>query len=322
MSQILARVYRGNLVESIHRGDWVLCDHQGQVLAYGGCPSKITYWRSAAKPIQALPVVEQGVAEHYGFSDDELAIMCSSHTGEDFHIATVKSLLGKISLPETAIKCGTSQLSCSCSGKHGGMLALCQYHGWDIDNYLQAEHPVQQLMLAQISRMCNINQQKIVLGVDGCGVPVFGLPLKDMALAYARLVKPVGLSDNLVAASNRIVQAMHSFPQMIAGPDQFCTDLMTSYSQIGLIAKSGVEGIYCLGLPETGLGLALKIEDGNKRAIPTIILAILAKLGYSGESNILGKYRPVYITNDHGHQVGKIVPDVIGEDGWNLCKSL
>lgn len=330
MSSIVARVYRGELVESIHRGDWVVANAQGEIVSACGDPDKVTYWRSSAKPFQAIPVVESGAAQKFGFTPKEIAVMCASHSGEEYHTEAVARILAKIGLAPEALQCGIhppvykpaaerlveaggrpSEIHCNCSGKHSGMLALCQYYGWDVANYLDLDHPLQQLTLDKVSRYTGVPKEDIIIGIDGCGVPVFGLPIKNMTLAWARLVNPQGFAGQEQAAMKEVASAMRAHPEMVAGTDRLCTRLMRGFKTESLVAKAGAEAVYCVGLPEKGLGLAVKIEDGNSRAMPAVVLAILDKLGYPSASiRELQEYHPLHVRNHRNQVVGKIVPEV------------
>lgn len=329
MSVVLAHVYRGQYVESMHRGDWVIVDVHGNIVHSSGDPHKNTFWRSSAKPFQAIPVVESGAAQHFGFTERELAIMCASHSGEDYHCNAVSSILKKIGLTVSHLKCGIhppvykpaadilaasgeqpTEIHCNCSGKHSGMLALCQFFGWDLETYLHINHPLQQLTLEMVSEYSGIEKREIGIGVDGCGVPVFRLPLSNMARAWALLSDPSSLETSRQASVKTIATAMRSYPEMVAGTNRICTDIMRGFRDISLIAKAGAEAVYCLGLPEKGWGLALKIEDGNSRAIPAIILHILGRLGYSAEGiRELQDYYPLLVKNHHKEIIGKIVAE-------------
>lgn len=316
-------------MESVHYGDWVIVDQAGRIIACQGDPQLRTYFRSAAKPIQALPVVEQGAADHFGFTDAELAVTCASHSGEPEHLAAVSSMLAKMGLDHTALQCGIhppkdpnqqrllavtgaepTQLHNNCSGKHAGMLALCLYNGWDRDKYTDPDHPLQRLLISYIGEFCGTPADKISLGIDGCGVPVYGVSIAAMALAWARLADPSQFGQQRIQAVKRIMGAMSGYPRQVAGTNQFCTDLMIAFHHHGLVAKSGAEAVYCLALPDRGWGLALKIADGGSRAVAPVVLAILSQLGYSGDRNVLSHYLPAVINNHHRQPVGEIVPDL------------
>ena len=205
----LVHVYRGDMVESIHRGDVVLIDSEGEILSKFGDPFKETYWRSAAKPFQVLPFIESGGMEFYKIEAFELALMCASHGGEERHVEAVRRLLKKIGLDESSLDCGTARpmyegayqnilrhndsfqaVHNPCSGKHSAMLALAQLKGIDIHDYIRPEHPLQKLIKKTISKVTQLEEAQIKVAIDGCGVPVFGLPIYNMALAYSELAMP------------------------------------------------------------------------------------------------------------------------------------
>lgn len=322
---VLAKVWRGELVESVHRGDWVVVDATGNIVASSGDPDKLTYFRSAAKPIQALTVAYPEIISYYQFNKAELAVMCASHSGEDVHVATVEAILHKVGLDYNSLRCGVhlpqdseakkqllqsgkepNQLHNNCSGKHAGMLALCRFFGWPMDSYPNLSHPLQQQILTVVSELSEVERDKIILGIDGCGVPVYGISIYNMALAWAKLVDPRYLTARLKIAADNVTEAMRSHPFIVAGTNRICTDLMNAFADYKLVAKSGAEAVYCLGLPDNGWGLALKIEDGNSRAIPAVVLAILTRLGYSDKGQLASKYS--VIRNHHGQVVGKIEP--------------
>ncbi len=330
MSTILAHVYRGDLKESSIRGDWVITDNEGSVKHHVGDPEKVTFWRSSAKPFQALGVVKSGASEKYNFSQAELSVMCASHIGEEYHTEAVRSILQKIGLSESYLQCGVhppyhkesadaltakgqlpSSIHSNCSGKHAGMLALCQYHGWDPESYLEIHHPVQKETLELISVVTETPTSAIHIGVDGCGVPVFGLTLRGMARAWAHLASPSRLPLPLPQAAKVIADAMRAYPQYVSGTGMLCTLLMRAYASEGLVSKAGAEGVYCLGLPRKGVGLALKIEDGSARAIPAIILEILDGLGILPSApEELKDYRPLLVKNHREQVVGEIKAEV------------
>lgn len=297
LSEVLIHVTRGPLVESLHRGDVAVVNIQGELLHYVGDPYKVTYIRSAAKPLMALEVIKSGAAQQYGFSDAELAIMCASHYGEAFHRSTVESILQKLNLSMDHLLCGTTTSlnpqyalefaatgqalnpsNNDCSGKHAGMLALCLINNYSLEDYPAAFHPLQQKLKRLVAQICGLPESEIVLGVDGCTVPVFGMPLYHMALGYARLANPQYLEQSYQFAARRIYQAMNNHPEMIAGTQGFCTQLLAN-THGKLVGKLGSEGIYCIGLKDRELGVAIKIEDGNHaRAIPPATMQVLEDL--------------------------------------------
>lgn len=327
MPEVLAKVYRSNLVESIHYGDLAIVDKYGNNVTSIGNSDYITYWRSAAKPFQALPVIFSGAAEKYGLEKEELAIMGASHNGEKEHVEVVEGILNKIGLDKSALLCGIhspyhkptakllyrsgedpSELHNNCSGKHAGLLTLCQYYGWSIEDYLKPEHPVQQLILDVISEITDYPREKIYLGIDGCGVVVFGLPIKNMSYAYARLANPETLPEKYQEAAKIITKSMEDHPFFVAGSDRFNTKLM-EVSKNKLVAKMGAEGVFCIGV-HGDVGITLKISDGNSRAVPPVIVEILSQLGILNEKEIeqLQKYHKPDVLNNHKDKVGYIEP--------------
>jgi len=332
MSVPLVEITRGPLRESLHRGDIAVVDHKGKLLARAGDPEVVTYFRSAAKPIQALEVILSGAADRYGLDDRELAVICSSHYGQDFHRQSVQSILDKIGLDTSALRCGwppsikteyaleaarrglgPGPLFSDCSGKHAGMLAVCRHLGYDISNYESPNHPLQRKLLKLVSQLCGLEEERIAIGIDGCSVPVFALPLKNMALGYARLARPETLDKELCKAAERITRAMVSHPEMISGTPGplpgtwgFCSELIR-HGRGNIIAKLGAEGVYCVGVKDRGLGLALKIEDGNSRAIHPVVLKILADLQIldAAQLEALDAFRHKKNYNDHGRVIGE-----------------
>ncbi len=299
----LLDVTRGELVESVHLGSLAVVGTDGRLLYALGDPMLVTYLRSAAKPFQALPLVESGAFERYGFTSQELAVICASHSGEDIHVAAVQSILDKIGLSADYLKCGIHQpfskevvrrlreqgqqptvLHCNCSGKHAGMLALALHHGWSPEGYYRPSHPVQQMMQQVVAEVCGLRPEQLVVGVDGCTAATFALPLYHMAWGFARLAQPqrADFSPGRQQAVSTVVAAMRAHSEMVGGlsrPYRLDTDLM-KVGQPGkegsraMVSKIGAEGLHCLGLlpvaaeagllPGGGVGLAVKVADGDK----------------------------------------------------------
>jgi L-asparaginase II len=333
MPASLVEVWRGPIVESRHRGHLIAVDGSGQTIAALGAPETATYLRSSAKPFQAIPLITSGAADRFGFTAQEIAIACGSHSGEPIHVETVSSMLRKIGLSERSLKCGThvpfsqnvarelarnrqppSVLQNNCSGKHAGMLALALQLGVPTENYDDWTSPVQQEIAKSISQFSDVSVDAIAIGTDGCGVPVFGIPLKAMALMYARLVAPPANFDATDKnACKRIVDAMIEFPEMIGGTkDRLDTELSRA-GKGRLISKIGAEGVYTVGvLPgnewPNGLGLAVKIEDGDdQRARPPAVIEALLQLRVLNSIDLitLAGYAPTAITNRRGERVGE-----------------
>ncbi|CCO07458.1 asparaginase [Desulforamulus hydrothermalis] len=327
MAEILVKVIRGDLVESQHRGHLVMVDRNGKVLFSLGNPGHVTYWRSAAKPFQAVPVLERHAVERFGLTGPEIALFTSSHGGEEQHIQAIYHLLQKLGLTESFLDCGAAapmhapsakKLTASgkeftavhnaCSGKHSGMLALALLLDAPLTGYLHPDHPVQQEMLQTVCQCSELTPDQIKLGIDGCGVPVFGLPLRNMALAYARLALPDSFfSPARTKALNTIRTAMTSYPYYVAGTGRLDTILMEA-TKGKVVAKLGSEGVYCIGLVERGIGIALKIEDGNYRAIDPVVIQLLKQFNYITEAEFTALrhlWRPV-LKNHRGNEIGHL----------------
>ncbi|SES82893.1 asparaginase [Anaerobranca gottschalkii] len=328
MSEVLVEVIRGELVESCHRGYVAVVNSQGELVYSVGDPYHISYWRSSAKPIQAIPVVESGAMERYGITLKELALFCASHSGEDFHVEGVLEVLKKINLNPEELRCGShlpynkgaevklwekgltpSNLHCNCSGKHAGMLVVCQQKKYPLDDYTRIEHPLQQELLELVKEFCNYPKEKIIIGIDGCGVPVYGLPIYNWALAYAYLADPFILEGQRGKTVKIITDAMTQFPEMVGGTDRLCTDLM-KVGKGNLIAKAGAEGVYCIGIKDQKLGIAIKMEDGSPRGREPVVIEVLKQLGALSDEDlaILKKYHYPENRNHRKDLCGMIIP--------------
>jgi L-asparaginase II len=325
MSEASVEIYRGAVVESRHRIHAAVVDAGGRLRASAGDPDLVTYIRSAAKPFQAVPLVADGALDRFGISLEELAVACGSHEGSARHVAAASSILRKIGLDGEALACGPHppfdeatrrelaeaglepvRLHNNCSGKHAGMMALARAHGWDPAGYQLPEHPVQGRILAEISRWVELPYEAIARAVDGCGVVCFGMPLRHMALGYARLALEAREGER---DATYVVGAMTSYPEMIAGEGRLCTELMEQ-THGRLFAKVGAEGVYCVGVPGAELGIALKVEDGASRAVAPAILSVLRQLDLISEDDLGALHRFAYpqITNTRGEVVGEIRP--------------
>ena len=330
----LVEVTRGTIVESRHRGHVAAVDGAGRLAAYLGDPDTVTYLRSSAKPFQAIPLLASGAADRFGLSEKEIAIVCASHNGEPIHTAAALSILNKIGLQPTALKCGAHEpfsaaetiklrargeepnvLHNNCSGKHAGMLALALHLGASTESYDQLDNPIQILVREAISQFSGLAIDEIAIGIDGCGVPVFGMSVSAMARMYAHLcAPPPSFSAATRTACRRIVAAMINYPELIGGAtDRLDTEMMRAAGG-RLISKVGAEGVYTVGvLPCTqwpsGLGLALKIEDGeNFRARPTVVIESLRQLGVLGDESLaaVARYARFPVRNRRGDEVGEV----------------
>jgi len=333
----LVEVTRGDIVESIHYGAFVLVNSEGQLLANQGNPSLITYPRSSMKPFQALPFIERGGAEAFGFSAQEIAIICASHSGTDLHRRVLAGMHEKIGTSEDDLACGVHWPSDSetreamkkagleptpfchnCSGKHTGMLAHARLRGVSIENYLDPQHPVQVSIRETLAEMVGLAPDEMPLGTDGCSAPVYGIPLQNMAHGVALLAEPIGLDETRAEACQKITAAMMAHPVMVAGPGKFDTELMT-VADGKVFCKGGAEGYQVIGiLPDViyegspGLGVAIKISDGDStgRARASVALTILSSLGVLDEVDMerLAPYGNVPIKNWRDKVVGEIRP--------------
>jgi L-asparaginase II len=325
---MLVEVTRGDLVESRHRGACAVVDARGKVVLAIGDIAQPVYGRSALKPLQALPLIESGAAEHFGLGDREIALACGSHRGEAVHVAAVAAWLARIGMTAEALDCGAhppldgaaaqelvrrgeapSALHNNCSGKHAGFLTTARHRGEPVRGYIAAEHPVQQRVLAALAAMTGVDLAAAARGIDGCGIPVVALPLVAIARAMARLADPADLPAERAAAAGRILAAMTAEPLMIAGSGSFTSTLMAS-AGAQLCLKPGAEGVFCAALPEQGLGVALKIADGAGRAAEVAIGAVLVRLGILDESraaHLAPLLRPT-LRNVAGRAIGEIRP--------------
>jgi len=294
---IEVNVWRGPAVESRHRVAASVCDAHGVELERYGDPEVATFWRSAAKPFQALPWVRAGVVERYGWGDREIAIMCASHVGTDEHARLVRAMLADLELGEADLQCDEGELRArhNCSGNHTGFLAGCRLNGWDTATYRAPDHPAQLAALEATAEAAGCAVDDMDLGVDGCGIVVCATALSSLARAYARLP----------AVAPRQAAAMRAHPVLVEGRGEPDTVLMEGFA--GLIAKCGAEGVGCASLPD-GRGVAVKVLDGNDRATGPALAALLARCyGRDGvPASVVPVARPV-ARNDHGDAVGEIV---------------
>jgi L-asparaginase II len=291
MSEILAKVYRNDCVESVHCGSVVVVDSKGKIIYQLGDPYFKTYFRSSAKPFQVIPVLKSGAIRKYNITEKEIAVMISSHSGEERHVKTVSSILKKIGLSEKNLQCGThpplyltelgilprredkfSPLQHNCSGKHSGMLLLTVHKGWDVKTYLNPNHPAQEIILKTIAGICEYPTNRIKIGTDGCGAPIFYIPIYNMARGFAKLATS---EDKYLKA---VVRCMSRYPEMVSGKNRFDLVLSQVFGKRG-VCKGGAEGLHSTALLEKGWGVVVKISDGNRRAIPPVTLEVLRQMG-------------------------------------------
>ncbi len=324
---VLAEVRRGGAVESVHRGAVVAVDATGRIVAACGEADLRSFTRSSIKPLQALPLVADGGLARFELSRSELAVICGSHAGEPMHVAAVRSILRKIDLDERALQCAghwpfhqptadamraagetPGPVHDNCSGKHAGMLALARLHGWDHTTYRRIDHPVQQRIREAMIALSG-RPDVVTAGIDGCGVPTYHVPLRDLAVIFARLASPQDLPPPWRDAARGVVAAMTGFPEMVAGTDRLDTVLM-GVADGRLLVKGGAEAVVGVGAPPRRLGLALKIEDGSARAIGPVLIEALRQLALLGEDDVhvLAPLHHPPVRDRQGSQVGEVVP--------------
>ena len=329
-SEILAKVFRGETLESVHRGHLYIIDGAGNEVVSIGDRETIAFIRSSAKPLQVLPFLLSGGAAHFSFSENEIALACASHSGEKVHTELAAQMLEKIGLSEKDLRCGVqipfnekraeemirsgeapTQLHNNCSGNHAAMLAFAKYTNADLATYDLIKNPIQQAILEMVSTFTETPKLKIPVAIDGCAAPNYALSVKAMAKSFLKLVfPPESFDDKLKDACRQIVSAMLDFPELVGGSERLDTMLMRNAPE-KFISKIGAEGVWLCGvLPcehfPTGLGIAMKIEDGDdKRARAVISVEVLRQLGIF-EKETLAEISPLPILNRRGDLVGRV----------------
>lgn len=312
---VLVEITRGDLVESVHRGAVAIADATGAIRFALGDVETPVYTRSSLKPIQALPLVESGAAEAFHVSDEEVALACASHSGEPMHTARVSAWLKRLGLSEADLACGPqaprheptleamlttqtkpTRLHNNCSGKHSGFLTVASYFKVPTAGYVGIAHPVQQAVIAALQRLSGVSDA--AWGVDGCAAPNFAIPLAAFARTLAQI------AGRRTEGADRILKAMIAYPELVAGTGRSCTALMRAAHGKAAV-KIGAEGVYAAMLPEAGLGVAVKIDDGATRGAETAIAAVLEKLGVL-DTDIGLTHAP--IINTRGDSIGERRP--------------
>jgi L-asparaginase len=277
-AELEVRLLREGIIESKHYVQAVVCDSRGRTLLVAGNAETATFVRSGLKPFQALAVTTTGTLERYGLTDRDLAIICSSHQGRLEQVRQVFNVLWRSDVDPSHLQCPIppgkrSPLEYNCSGKHAGMLAVCQQRNWPLNNYLQRSHPVQQLIIQKVAELLRMPAEEFISARDDCGAPTYFLQLGQIASLYAIL----SASENL--DMERIVRAMTHHPAMVSGDGEFDTELMR-LTEGELVSKAGAEGIQCVGRLGEGLGLAIKVMDGAKRAKYAVAIHLLKQMGW------------------------------------------
>lgn len=327
---ILVEITRGAMVESRHRGAVAVLDATGGMVRQIGDVDRLVYARSAIKPLQALPLIETGAADHFNLGEEQIALACASHRGEPEHVALVTAWLERIGLSEHDLECGAhapgneaaraaliragrvpSQLHNNCSGKHTGFLTTARHMNEPTKGYIEREHPVQQRVIRALSEMSGCDLGNAPLGRDGCGIPVIGVPLRGLALAMARFGNPRGLPAERYESVRRVFAAMTARPFLVDGTNMMATRVM-EVTNGSVALKPGAEGVYCAALPEMGLGIALKIEDGAGRAAEFTVATVLDRLGAFTPTQraALASYLEPRVYNVAGVEVGHYAPGI------------
>ncbi|TWB18569.1 asparaginase [Nitrospirillum bahiense] len=328
---ILVEVTRGSMVESRHRGRVVVVDAGARVVAHWGDVDGLIYPRSSNKALQAIPLIESGAADAYAVTDEELALACASHQGEAMHTERVAAWLDRLGLSVDDLECGAhlptheptasallaagqkpTALHNNCSGKHTGFLAVAKHKGEKLAGYVRYQHPVQQRILGVIEQVTGHDLSRAPWGVDGCSIPTIGLPLGALALGMARLADPDSLPDRRAEAVMRLRRAWGKHPELVGGTGNFDTEVMRAANSAVLL-KSGAEGVCCAVLPEHGLGIALKIEDGAPRAAGPAMAAVLKRLGVLPDTvwDGVATLAVAPVTSRKGEIVGEIRPTAV-----------
>jgi len=318
----LLRVERGEVEEGIQRGHLAAVDAKGTLVASAGDPSRLTYFRSCAKPLQAIAALRTGIVEGYGLTDQHVAIICASHNGEPRHVAVVRDLLAHVEIDESALQCGAhwpydeSAASVvrremaqplavfnNCSGKHSGMLAAARMLQAPLASYLEPSHPAQQRIRQVVEEFTGCATADVVYGIDGCSAPNAAVPLSAMARSFARLVT----TDD--AAAKTAVQAMTTHPFLVGGTKRFDTALM-EVTEGRVLAKGGAAGAHCTADRRSGVGLALKLEDVDGTWVSAAVMAALTGLGWlaPGEQLALDRFAHPMLRNHKGLEVGRVRP--------------
>jgi L-asparaginase len=281
-AELEVRLLREGIIESRHFVQAVICDNRGRNLLVAGSAETATFVRSALKPFQALAVTTTGTLERYGLTDRDLAIICSSHKGTIEQVRQAFNILWRADVDPTVLQCPVpagkrSRLEYNCSGKHAGMLAVCQQRNFPLSSYLQRSHPVQQLILQKVAEQLRMPAEEFISARDDCGAPTYFMQLGQIASLYARLASGESLD------MERIVRAMTHHPAMVAGEGEFDTELMR-LTEGELVSKAGAEGIQCIGRLGEGMGLAIKVMDGAKRAKYAVAIHLLKQMGWISPS--------------------------------------
>lgn len=324
---VLTREYRGDTPDLTHYGYLCVVDERGKVLYQVGDPDEIVFYRSASKPIQALPVLARGLDERYELTEEECVLFAGSHAGEEVHIKAITSIMKKAHLREGAlvmlptvpaygpanekrIRHGLSprKFYHNCVGKHAALMMVQRELNAPVEDYWRMDAPVQQEVLRTISVVSEFPEDQIKLGVDGCGVPVFAVSVKNAAISLKNMACPELIQDEkLGEAAAKLAPMINKYPYMMRGTGYLCNEIN---QDANIIAKGGALGMYCLGLKKERLGIAFKLADGTEDSWPIIIREVLKKIGYRNQDtfDMLNRRNDGITRNDNGTEVGRLVP--------------
>ena len=319
---VLVTLTRGSVPESEHRGAYCVVEG-GRVVRRKGDIERCAFLRSAAKPFQALTVVESGACDHFGFDRRELALVMGSHDGSPMHAQMAAGMLEKVGVSPDLLRCGghtplsrevaeryiregyeRGRLEDNCSGKHAGMMAAAKMMDADVASYAEPDHPVQRRNLEQVARFSGVPPGEIRIATDGCAVPTFGIPVRAMAAAAARFGTPEGFDDETQSCVRRILDAVTAHPEMVAGPKRFDTKMMRA-APGRLFVKMGAEGVLLAGVIGGSSGIAVKILDGRERALHAVMAVLLADAGLVNADDIADQH-PRVILSREGDPVGEV----------------
>ncbi|QKK28095.1 asparaginase [Rhizobium indicum] len=323
---VTVEVTRGLLVESRHRGAVAVVDGDGKLVFSLGDIEAAIFPRSSCKAMQALPLVESGAADAYGFGDKELALACASHNGEDEHVTLAASMLSRAGRDAEALECGAhwsmsqkvlirqvraldapNALHNNCSGKHAGFICACCHQDIDPKGYVGYQHPLQVEIRAAMESLTGAVLGAESCGTDGCSIPTYAVPLRSLAHGFAKMATGTGLEPLRAKASRRLIEACMAEPFYVAGSGRACTELM-QIAPGRIFVKTGAEGVFCAAIPEKGIAIALKCEDGTTRATEAMVAATLARF-FETESEVhagLMAHAATPMRNWNGIHVGDI----------------
>lgn len=323
---VIVEDYRGGHLENTHQGVICVINDQKEVIYEKGNIEEIVYYRSAMKPIQAIPAFMSNVVDKYQLTKEEAALFTASQRGEIYHQEALQSLLEKLNLEEDLLVCGESyplndepkeqyiwdhkpkrKLLHNCAGKHLGFLAYAKENNLDMASYDDPNHPLQKEILSHLVSLAEVDEENIRRGMDGCGAPVYGVPIKNMAISYLKFVAPELIQDEEVAkAVTAIGDVMNAHPEIVASHNFICTALLEDDN---IIAKGGAQGVYCLALKKERISIALKVFSGSELVWPILVADLLKEMNYSNEETIerLLSIRSRNILNDSGKPIGETI---------------